>query len=134
MGREETDFSTYRLFAPVFWEQKSSQWIRGLAFVMVTGIWVSLTVSASNFLISTRMFCRTDIGDFKSISEMMSNANGGIGTQFLIIILGVFGEEEREGTRLRRSWMEVSSSISFQGGGEKVVGCSCRERGNRLGR
>ena len=80
---------------------------------MVTGIWILFVVSASNFLISTRMFCRTDIGDFKSISEIISNMNGGIGAQFLIMILGLFGEEDGERARFRRPWMEVASSMSF---------------------
>ena len=80
------------------------------------------------------MFCRTDIGDFKSISEIMSNENGGIGTQFRIMILGLFGEEDGAGARLIRSWMEVASSMSFQWGGKKVVRLFLkRERGNRLG-
>ena len=80
-----------------------------------------VVLSAVNFLISTMIFCRTESGDFKSISEIISNANGGIGTQFLMMILGLFGEEDGEGARLRRSWMEVASSISFQGGGKRVV-------------
>ena len=107
------------MLAPVFWEQKSNQWIRGRASVIVTGIWVLFVVLASNFLISTRMFFRTDIGEFKSISEIMSNANGGIGTQFRIVILGLFGEEDGAGARLRRSWIEVASSMSFQGEGKR---------------
>ena len=84
-------------------------------------MWVLVVLSAVNFLISTMIFCRTESGDFKSISEIISNANGGIGTQFLMMILGLFGEEDGEGARLRRSWMEVASSISFQGGGKRVV-------------
>ena len=91
--------------------------MRGLASVIVAGIWVLLALSASNFLISTRIFCRTESGDFKSISAIVSKANGGIGTQFLMMILGLFGEEDGEGARLRRSCMDVASSISFQGGG-----------------
>ena len=65
------------------------------------------------------MLCRTESGDFKSISAIVSKANGGIGTQFRMMILGLFGEEDGEGARFRRSWIEVASSISFQGGGEE---------------
>lgn len=88
---------------------------------MASTISISLAVSTSNFDIPTRILWRTEIGDFKSSSEMMSKVNGGMGIQLRIVILGLFVDTLAIGERSKRSLIYVAPVISFQVGGKKVV-------------
>lgn len=111
----------YTLFDVFFWLKKRSQWIKGLASSMASTIFILLAVSTSNFDIPTRILWWTEIGDFKSSSEMMSKANGGMGVQLRIVILGLFVDTLALGERSKRSLIDVASVISFQVGRKKVV-------------